>query len=212
MEAWDQSKIHSLGLFNIQSILINALHLRSLQALLEISSIIGQDQSKIDQQITAIQNAFKTILWNDDRRCYQDVDLNTGAMINSENISQFLPLFAGIPNQDQADSLISKLCSPSFWPEPGWGICSQSMSSPEFEAQRYWRGPVWINMNWMIIKGLELYNRHDLAQSLAHKTLELVERHGFYEYFNPKTGRGLGSDSFSWTAALVIDLIAAGYE
>ncbi len=212
MEQWNQSKIYTLGLFNIQSVLINALHLKSMQALSGICKILGQDCGKIDNQITSVRNAFKTILWDDDLARYQDFDLNTGKPIISENLSQFIPLFAGIPDQKQAESLISKLVSPEFWPNPGWGICSQSANNSEFDGLRYWRGPVWINMNWMIIKGLEHYNRSDLANRLAHETLQLVEQNGFYEYFNPETGQGLGSDSFSWTAALVIDLITSGYE
>jgi hypothetical protein len=37
--------------------------------------------------------------------------------------------------------------------------------------------------------------------------LDLVSKSGFPEYYNPFTGEGLGGRSFSWTAALVIDLI-----
>jgi hypothetical protein len=34
----------------------------------------------------------------------------------------------------------------------------------------------------------------------------MVNRVGFFEYFSPLTGEGLGPDDFSWTAALVVDL------
>jgi hypothetical protein len=37
--------------------------------------------------------------------------------------------------------------------------------------------------------------------------LEIAAEHGFYEYFNPLTGDGLGAPDFSWTAALTIDLL-----
>jgi hypothetical protein len=42
----------------------------------------------------------------------------------------------------------------------------------------------------------------------AARTLDLVRRGGFFEYFHPDTGEGLGSASFSWTAALVLDFLA----
>ena len=38
-------------------------------------------------------------------------------------------------------------------------------------------------------------------------TIRLVQKGGFYEYFNPYTGKGCGSDHFSWTASLIIDMI-----
>ena len=42
--------------------------------------------------------------------------------------------------------------------------------------------------------------------------IDLVKEHGFYEYFNPLTGDGLGANDFSWTAALLIDLISEDKE
>jgi hypothetical protein len=37
--------------------------------------------------------------------------------------------------------------------------------------------------------------------------LELVANHGFMEHYDAYTGQGLGGKSFSWTTALVMDLI-----
>jgi hypothetical protein len=63
-------------------------------------------------------------------------------------------------------------------------------------------------MNWMIEEGLRNYDHVELADQLRMQTLELVERAGCSEYFSPLTGEGYGADDFSWTAALVIDLLA----
>jgi hypothetical protein len=38
-------------------------------------------------------------------------------------------------------------------------------------------------------------------------TLDMVRRSGFSEYFDPVTGEPLGAHNFSWTAALVLDLM-----
>ena len=46
-----------------------------------------------------------------------------------------------------------------------------------------------------------------LPVEVALDTFALVERSGFHEYFNPHTGEGYGTDMFSWSAALVIDLV-----
>ncbi len=40
------------------------------------------------------------------------------------------------------------------------------------------------------------------------KTIEVVHKNGFFEYFDPISGKGHGADNFSWTAALIIDLVA----
>ena len=64
-------------------------------------------------------------------------------------------------------------------------------------------------MNWAVIEGLERYDQPDLAGDLRRRTLALVDRSGFSEYFSPLTGAGYGADEFSWTAALTIELISA---
>jgi len=40
----------------------------------------------------------------------------------------------------------------------------------------------------------------------------LADKSGIYEYYDPNSGRGLGEKDFSWTAALIIDLVAKRLE
>ena len=62
-------------------------------------------------------------------------------------------------------------------------------------------------MNWMIYWGLLSYGYNDRAEQIRKGIFELAQNHGFREYYDPFTGQGLGGKDFSWTAALVIDLI-----
>ena len=71
---------------------------------------------------------------------------------------------------------------------------------------RYWRGPVWINCNWIIYQGLKNKNIK-FAKQIKRKTINLVKQRGFNEYFSCKTGKGFGATNFSWTAALFLDLM-----
>ncbi|HEX8918105.1 MAG TPA: hypothetical protein VF898_06360, partial [Chloroflexota bacterium] len=54
--------------------------------------------------------------------------------------------------------------------------------------------------------------RPDIAQRLSDVTLGLVRDGGFREYYDPHTGEGYGTDNFSWSAALTIDLLAERAE
>ena len=81
---------------------------------------------------------------------------------------------------------------------------STDPASPLFEPRRYWRGPVWLIVNWMIADGLAAYGRADLARRLREDALELVRQNGFFEYFDPITGEGLGGANFTWTAAATL--------
>ena len=85
-------------------------------------------------------------------------------------------------------------------------LSSVKPNHQKFEEKRYWRGPVWINCNWIIYQGLKNKNIK-FAKQIKRKTINLVKQKGFNEYFSCKTGKGFGATNFSWTAALFLDLI-----
>ena len=81
------------------------------------------------------------------------------------------------------------------------------IDSPMFDPHKYWQGPSWVNTNWMIIEGLKQYGFDEHAAALTDTTLDMVRENGFWEYFHPISGEGLGAHNFSWTAALILDLL-----
>ena len=85
-----------------------------------------------------------------------------------------------------------------------YGMPSVDPKHKKFESERYWRGPVWSIMNYMISYGLENEGEYSLAKRIKDDTIKLIEVGGMYEYFNPHTGKGLGGHDFSWTAAILL--------
>ena len=61
-------------------------------------------------------------------------------------------------------------------------------------------------MNWFLIEGLQRYGHEDLAGVIRHDTLYLIESAGFREYYDARDGSGCGSEDFSWSAALTLEL------
>jgi neutral trehalase len=137
--------------------------------------------------------------------------------IDQHPASGLIPLFCGAPDRQQADRIVQWLASPAFsgTPQHPAYLCpSYSTLDPRFDERRYWRGPVWININWLLYHGLNRYGFHSLAERIRSDSFELIRRYGFWEYYNPwkilpegQTG-GYGSGDFSWTAALAIDWLA----
>ena len=85
-----------------------------------------------------------------------------------------------------------------------------------FESERYWRGPVWLNLNWILFHGFNRYGFIDISQKIKKDSIDLIENEGFYEYFDPTNKndknkkRACGSNNFSWTAALYLDFFNRG--
>lgn len=146
-------------------------------------------------------------LWDGQTGAYYSRDYQTGHLVRAPTVAAFMPLFAGTAAPSRADALRRLLVSEGGF-NTTWPVPSVPITSREFEPQRYWRGPVWINMNWFIITGLERYGFTEEADWLRTRTLGLVAEHGYREYFSPLTGDGLGAGNFSWTAALTLDLLS----
>ena len=87
-----------------------------------------------------------------------------------------------------------------------YGMPSLDTKHKSFESERYWRGPVWLIMNYMILVGLENEKEYLLAKRIKDDTIRLTDVGGMFEYFNPLTGKGLGGKNFSWTAAIFLKL------
>ena len=88
-----------------------------------------------------------------------------------------------------------------------WMVPSFDPSEPGFLPTNYWRGPVWINVNWVLYQGLRRYGYAAEAATLRSSLLRLTDEAGFFEHYDPLTGTGHGAAQFAWTAALVLDLL-----
>jgi glycogen debranching enzyme len=90
-----------------------------------------------------------------------------------------------------------------------------SASDPTFSTRdenllgvrRYWRGPTWINSAWLVWLGLVRLGYEDAAAQLVHRVAGAVGSQGLREYYNPRTGHGMGAVDFGWSS-LVLELIA----
>jgi glycogen debranching enzyme len=146
-------------------------------------------------------------LYDAEKHYYHDHDLVSGEPIAFDHVAGFLPLFAHVVPEAVVPAMVARLKDPAKFGTK-WPVPSVGASDPKFDPRRYWRGPTWINVNWMLIEGLRHAGQHDYANGLAARSIELVERSGFREYYEPSNGEGLGAEDFSWTAALLLDLLA----
>jgi hypothetical protein len=199
--------------FVVQDVMFNALALLSLEALIQICELIDEDPSLLNSWLNKLSNAINTKLWSKESNQFFDWDIISNKAISKLALANCVPLILNSltqeqKDQEQKDSTVNRLKkNGEFWIEGGVPLSTISVTSPEFNPQNYWRGPVWINMNWLIIQGLEKHGFNELATDLSVETIRLVSEIGFYEYFDPLTSEGCGSDNFSWSAALIIDLI-----
>jgi glycogen debranching enzyme len=175
-------------------------------------SQLGEDGARARAGAARLREALAS-RWDEKASAYRELDLHGGKSETTGTIGDLLPLYAGVPDEHRARRLFDEaLWSPArFGPSPDapWAVTTVSKASGTFDPRRYWRGPVWINVNWLLLRGLARAGLAAEAEELRRMTLRLVAASGFTEYYHPSTGEPLGSRDFSWSAALTLDLLLA---
>ena len=91
-----------------------------------------------------------------------------------------------------------------------FGPATELPSSPHYDADGYWRGPIWAPSTVIVEAGLRAAGHHDLADDVSERFRRLCERSGFAENFDALTGAGLRDRAYTWTASAY--LLLAGQE
>ena len=80
---------------------------------------------------------------------------------------------------------------------------------PAYASAAYWRGPCWLNTAFFAAKGLKLAGFGELAETFRQTLLDAcaADPDALYEYYDTRSGQGLGARQFGWSAAFVIVFI-----
>jgi len=190
--------------FLVQDAAVTAIACRAEEDLAWVAEALGVATRASLRRARLVEGLTK--LWDEASGTYADRDLAHDHPLCTQHVAGLMPLFAGVGSPNVA-RLLACFESASFGGAP-WPVPTVPPTDASFDRRRYWRGPVWINVNWMLVDGLSRAGAAEAAAALASRTIELVATSGFREYFDPLSGEGLGADDFAWTAALTIDLLA----
>jgi glycogen debranching enzyme len=192
--------------FNLKCLLFNAVYLRNLNSMLFLCQLVNSKHLQYYKEIIPkVKKSFKEKLYNREKGLYSSVYNNNKHLSQIENSSIFLPLFAKILTRNQAKKLIEEylLNENKFWLK--YPLPTIAVDNLNFQPNRSWRGSTWININWFIVKGLDNYGYKNISDKLKKKSIELIEKSGFCEYFNPVIGKGHGPKDFTWSG-LIFDM------
>ncbi|MDR7279029.1 amylo-alpha-1,6-glucosidase [Catenuloplanes atrovinosus] len=185
----------------------NALRAAADIALAEIAEELGLPAAHHRERARAIVSAMVEHLFDPRTGMFHARAVPSGERAAARCVNGLVPLvLPGLP-EEIAASLVEAATSPRFGLGGALPVTSYDRTAADFDPVRYWRGPIWINMNWLLHRGLLGHNHPAPAALLRDRMLDLVGTGGCYEYYHPVTGAGLGAAEFSWTAALTLDLL-----
>lgn len=198
---WDHREIARTNPFRVADIGMSMILLRANRDLLNLARDLGLAAEAAEiAEMVARSEAGIGWLWDDAAGTWCSRDVLTGRPSGLVTSASFLGFYAGLsdPGRDAAmlahfDRIagLVRHMVPSLDP-----------ADPGFQMVRYWRGPVWAVVNWMIGTGLAEAGQHERAARVRADTLALIAGSGFHEAFSPIDGSPSGGDSFSWTAAI----------
>ena len=211
---YEEQKLIRQYPFLVQESLFLSLLIRSNEGLINLGRKYDINIEMVYQWQAKSKMSFSDKLWDEENSIYYAFDLNSSALIKKDIIGGLIPLFAGIPTPEQAKKMADKIES-TFILNENWFLCpSYSPNSLDFDPKKYWRGPIWPNVNWLLYHGLKRYGFMELANKIKLQTMQLIEEVGFFEYFDPRPikdskmeEKGLGGHNFSWTSAIYLDYL-----
>ncbi|MCL2601174.1 MAG: hypothetical protein FWD91_00005 [Treponema sp.] len=148
---------------------INVLYMSALADILN-----DKDASFLyKRQYFALKTRINALMWDADDGFYYDIDKDE-KRLSVKTIAGYWPLLAEIPNDDKAERIVSRLLDPKFFGAPH-PFPSLAVSEAAFEENGCgYRGSVFPHLTFMVIKGLERYQRWDIARDCAIRHLYFV--------------------------------------
>ena len=201
-DKYNPSKIVNESMFNVIDIGFNSIVIRATKDLIEVGKRFNLNFSDLENKITLSEESLIKF-YKEEEQSFFSYDFKNHNLIKVDAISNYFMLFANLENKDINNKIISKL--KKYNSQREYFFTTVNPKDKTFEETRYWRGPVWINSNWIIYQGL-INKDKNFSELLKNKTLELLENKKFHEYYNFKNGDCLGANNFSWSAALYLDL------
>jgi hypothetical protein len=212
----DPARLVELDRFMLVDVLVNAVYAENQHVLADLLVQAGDDAGAAEMRARAERTASALV-----SRCWSEADQDfhalagrAGQPLPGGSVAGLLPLMLASCPEPIAARIIRRLEAETEF-GARYPIPSVARSHPAFSARALgnvlWRGPTWINVNWLMARGLHRRGRADLARRIEDASLALVERSGFREYYNPLTGAGYGARDFAWSG-LVLDMLAARLE
>lgn len=200
---WDHKRIAAESPFRVADVGMSMILLRANRDLQALAEVLGEREAA-DELTRIVATAERGIdwLWDDSKNAWCSRDLIDGAFSGFVTSASFLSFYAGIRDADKDRRLLDEMNR--IGERVRYLMPSLDPDDPGFQMIRYWRGPVWAVVNYMIGTGLEEAGHTSQARRVREDTLALVANTGFYEAFSPIDGAGSGGDDFSWTAAIAL--------
>ncbi len=209
---YDVDAILRKGVFDCEDVMVNCVYAQALASMGRMHQETGSDDKARAYEALAhrVERAVLDKCYDPESGLYFDLFSRSERKLKVATVTALFPLILDTIPNERLDELVHRhlLNEEEFWlPNP---VPSVAMSEVTFKpdwSMTLWRGPAWLNTNWFLVQGLRKHGYGDAAKHIVDRSLEMVAREGFREYYNPITGKGMGAGDFGWST-LVVDMVS----
>jgi len=201
---YDVRRYREVSPFVVYDVFFDACWYRAATDLNAIAESLGARPPFERAELDEFAAAFQERHWDAELNSYFDYDVVAGRRIVVPTPAGIAATLSGLIPRGRAERMWTSYTGSSLDLRPVWTLAPKH---PAFDPVCYWRGPVWVHLNWLIALGLATVGLDDEASALERHTIGLVEESGFSEHYSPVDGLGGGAPRFSWPAALVLELL-----
>lgn len=180
---------------------------REYRAMAVLAEKLGkrEDAQAYKAKADDLENRVRDKMWSEADGLFFNIDSRTGQFVKIKTWTDLVPLWAGIATPAQAERMIrDHVLNPNeFW--CNYGIRTLAPGEPLYNAKSgYWRGPVWVISNYLVMHGLMNYGQAAEARQLAERTVNLLvsdikKTGGMNENYDPENGApAAGGHFLSW--------------
>lgn len=186
---YSQRRIYEECPFVVQDITFNTFLKESIHSMAHVAAALAayyrrrnaekaayylKEEARNRRLALKVRDAIRRRLFDDITGYFYSFDVKAERLLDLPDVHSLLPLFGGTASRQQAQDLIEHLLDRNeFNPENGFMVPSFPINLKHFENQRYARGPIWPVRNWLVMKGLEHFDK-GLARKLRKQTVELI--------------------------------------
>ncbi len=198
---------------HLEDVLVNAVYGQGLRALARLAARAERDAVVRWAERTAddVTAALLERCWDGRLRLFVNLAGPDARRARVKTIHGLVPLVLPDLPAETAAALAEHLDDPRTFGAP-YPVPSVALDEPTFTRDHrirglrfIWRGPLSLNTNWFLVHGLRSHGYADLAERIAARSREVVDRGGFNEFYDPLSGRPVGAERFGW-ATLAVDL------
>lgn len=205
---WDNSVRWDCGAENVWAIDLNSYIALTYKIMSDFAKHLGlhSESEEFKAKYIDLGKKINERLWCEELGAYCDYNFLEQGFTGVISPASFFPLFAGVADNDKAETM-SKMMKDNYKFYPL--LPTVSYDCVKYSSNDYWRGPTWLNVAYFALKGLKKYGYIELYNEYKDRLLNMCdkEKRGIFEYYDSKSGKGLGAKQFGWSAAFILQFI-----